>query len=195
MAHAADDPRRQWPEVIGLSAQPTQRHPRGLLSEVAGVVDTSLLTLAPQPRWIVKATRNASQLEKGIGLIAPDGGTASSSTVCSRPSIARLKTRPASFRLSWSLPARSTVMTGGRYEGIFAATRLDTLLPEIGAQIAKSAAKQSYQHRLTYEPRSSQKPAPGKRGRSPFEILGIPNEQLPDGSSLWINDALEPGKK
>jgi len=51
-----------------------------------------------------------------------------------------------------------TAMTGGRYENIFAATRLDTLLPEIGAQIAKSAAKQSYQYRLTYEPRSSKKP-------------------------------------
>jgi hypothetical protein len=41
--------------------------------------------------------------------------------------------------------------TGGRYENIAAATRLATLLPEIGAQIAKSHERQSHQFRLTLQ--------------------------------------------
>jgi hypothetical protein len=50
-------------------------------------------------------------------------------------------------------------MTGGRYENIVTATRLDTLLPEIGKQIADSAATQQYQYRLTYEaPRGARDP-------------------------------------
>ncbi len=42
-------------------------------------------------------------------------------------------------------------MTGGRYENIAAATRIASLLPEIGAQVAKSTARQAKQFRLTFE--------------------------------------------
>jgi hypothetical protein len=41
--------------------------------------------------------------------------------------------------------------TGGRYDNIAASTRLATLLPEIGAQIAKSHARQSHQFRITFQ--------------------------------------------
>ncbi len=44
-----------------------------------------------------------------------------------------------------------TKMSGGRYESIAAPSRLATLLPEIGAQIARSHALQSAQFRLTVE--------------------------------------------
>jgi hypothetical protein len=44
-----------------------------------------------------------------------------------------------------------TKLSGGRYEGINATTRLTTLLPEFGKQIAKSQARQSHQYRVTYE--------------------------------------------
>ena len=47
---------------------------------------------------------------------------------------------------------RLTMMTGGRYEGINAETRLSTLLPEYGKQIAKSHARQSHQYRVTCQP-------------------------------------------
>ena len=43
-----------------------------------------------------------------------------------------------------------TEQTGGRYEGIAAATRLSTLLPEFGERIAKSHLRQSRQYRITY---------------------------------------------
>ena len=41
--------------------------------------------------------------------------------------------------------------TGGRYDNIAAVNRLATLLPEIGAQIATSHARQSQQFRLTFQ--------------------------------------------
>jgi hypothetical protein len=41
--------------------------------------------------------------------------------------------------------------TGGRYENIAASTRVATLLPEIGAQIAQSHARQSRQFRVTFQ--------------------------------------------
>jgi hypothetical protein len=44
-----------------------------------------------------------------------------------------------------------TKLSGGRYEGLSAASRLSTLLPEIGKKIAASAVKQRHQYRITYE--------------------------------------------
>ena len=44
----------------------------------------------------------------------------------------------------------ATKQTSGRYESIAAATRLATLLPEIGTQIAQSHARQSAQYRVTF---------------------------------------------
>jgi hypothetical protein len=41
--------------------------------------------------------------------------------------------------------------TGGRYESIAATTRLRTLLPEIGTQVAQSHERQSAQYRVTFE--------------------------------------------
>jgi len=42
-------------------------------------------------------------------------------------------------------------VTGGRYEAIAASTRLATLLPEIGAQVAESHDRQSHQYRVTFQ--------------------------------------------
>jgi len=44
-----------------------------------------------------------------------------------------------------------TKLSGGRYESFNAVTRLATILPELGAQIAESIARQSHQYRVTYE--------------------------------------------
>src|SRR5215467_3170768 len=53
---------------------------------------------------------------------------------------------------------RLTMMTGGRYESINSETRLSTLLPEYGKQIAKSHQRQSHQYRITCQPTSSGTP-------------------------------------
>jgi hypothetical protein len=42
-----------------------------------------------------------------------------------------------------------TKYVGGRYEAIAVGSRLATLLPEIGAQVAKSQENQSHQFRIT----------------------------------------------
>lgn len=56
----------------------------------------------------------------------------------------------ASGALQVQLGVALTEQTGGRYEGIAAATRLSTLLPEFGERIAKSHLRQSRQYRITY---------------------------------------------
>jgi len=45
------------------------------LSAMPAGVEVSILTLAPQPRWIVRPTSDAEQLQKGVDRIAPDGST------------------------------------------------------------------------------------------------------------------------
>ncbi len=47
---------------------------------------------------------------------------------------------------------RLTQGTGGRYEAINTETRLPTLLPEFGKQIAQSHARMSHQYRITCQP-------------------------------------------
>jgi hypothetical protein len=42
-------------------------------------------------------------------------------------------------------------LTGGRYESIAATTRLQTLLPEIGTQVAQAYERQRTQYRVTFE--------------------------------------------
>jgi hypothetical protein len=42
-------------------------------------------------------------------------------------------------------------LTGGRYESIAATTRLQTLLPEIGTQVAQAHERQHAQYRITFE--------------------------------------------
>jgi hypothetical protein len=52
-----------------------------------------------------------------------------------------------------------TKLSGGRYENITTTTRLATLLPELGKQIAQSQARQSHQYRVTYDRPGNAKPA------------------------------------
>jgi hypothetical protein len=51
-----------------------------------------------------------------------------------------------------------TRLSGGRYENIAAATRLVTLLPEFGKQIAESNLRQTHQYRITYERKDTKAP-------------------------------------
>ena len=49
---------------------------RGLFEELPAGVEMSLLTMAPQPRWIVRPTRDRQKVIESIGLLAPDSGAA-----------------------------------------------------------------------------------------------------------------------
>jgi hypothetical protein len=53
---------------------------------------------------------------------------------------------------------RLTMGTGGRYEAINSETRLSTLLPEFGRQIAQSNQRQSHQYRITCQPSGKDAP-------------------------------------
>jgi hypothetical protein len=183
----------------------------GLIKEMPSDVEMSLLTLAPQPRWVVRPTKDPQQLARGVGLITPDAGSgkffdglleaadraakdngsffpvfvmAVSMFGNSDPPLENqyqrmqkeLIDRAATVHfvlLSVSSESgaqvtgafqtnvgnRVATLTGGRYENISAASRLDTWLPEIGKRIAQSAAKQKYEYRLIYEsPKGAKEP-------------------------------------
>ena len=49
---------------------------RGLFEELPAGVEMSFLTSAPQPRWIVRPTRDRQKVIESIGLLAPDSGAA-----------------------------------------------------------------------------------------------------------------------
>ena len=47
---------------------------RNFFNEIPDEVEMSLLTLAPQPRWVIKPTTELEKLVKGVDLITPDHG-------------------------------------------------------------------------------------------------------------------------
>lgn len=175
---------------------------KGLLEALPDGVETALLTTAPQPRFVRRATTDRAALLEGVDRIAPDTGAprfvealneaaarvqqekgnyfpvvivlgstgAEGSAVRDREirrMLERFSERAATVHVVMlSTGARSPVVlaaaanqieigmavakaTGGRYENIAAASRIETLLPEIGAQVAKSHALQSHQYRIT----------------------------------------------
>lgn len=176
---------------------------KGLVEALPDGIGMSLITTAPQPRNIVKATMDKQTMIQGADRIAPDGGaarfieslseaaaradkdrsnyfpvvvvlgstTAEGSQIVERDILRMLQRfvdRAATVHVvmlstssqsagrvaganQTAVGTRVAEVTGGRYENIAASTRLATLLPEIGAQIAKSHARQSKQFRLTFQ--------------------------------------------
>jgi hypothetical protein len=175
---------------------------RGLLEALPDGVEISLLTTAPQPRFIRRPTTDRRTLLEGVDLISPEDGaarfveglsevaarldkdrgnyfpvviilgstTAEGSSLSERDArrmldrfaqraatvhVVLLTTSARSSRytgaganqISVGLAVAKT--TGGRYESIAAATRIATLLPELGMQVARSHALQSRQYRIT----------------------------------------------
>jgi hypothetical protein len=49
---------------------------KGFFAALPTGVEASLLTLAPQPRWVVRRTNDRVQLMSGVDLISPDSGSA-----------------------------------------------------------------------------------------------------------------------
>ena len=79
-----------------------------------------------------------------------------------------------------------TEFTGGRYENINSASRLVTLLPEIGQQIASSHFRQTHQYRVTYEPPVATADSREPKGvsvsvssRGPVNVIPTANGRLP----------------
>ena len=177
---------------------------RGLFNEIPDGVEMSLLTLAPQPRWVVRPTTDLEQTIRSVDLISPDGaagkfwdGLAEAGTriekakgeyfpvivmVASDVGGREVPLQHEYERLQKQIGERAitvhfvlittgsqslgkttgslqtnvgiamTELSGGRYEGINSHSRIATLLPEIGRQIANSHFRQTHQYRVTYEP-------------------------------------------
>jgi hypothetical protein len=68
----------------------------------------------------------------------------------------------------------ATKQTGGRYESIAATTRLQTLLPELGDQVAQSHERQRAQYRVTFErPEGKSGPQVGGIGLSGARAMNV----------------------
>lgn len=179
---------------------------KALLAALPGGVEASVVTLAPQPRWLIRSTSDAGQLQKGVdrlvteqapsrvieGLIeaasrveqdnrkqvvnfpvivlvsttGAEGSTARDQEV--KRMAERLLTYPARVHvimLNTGATSPNTLigarqvhvgksiadLTGGRYEGIAAATRIPSLLGEFAHMISDAHAFQSRQYMVTVQ--------------------------------------------
>jgi hypothetical protein len=186
---------------IGLGAQNVQQLKNGIKSMLEALpenLEVTLVTTAPQPRFIVRPTTDRAAMLKGLDLLAPDGGagrfveslaeatqriekdktdyfpvivtvgtTAGDVNVRDSDINAlqkRLQTRPTTVHVilysSGTASASGgsnqtqvgmsvTKYTGGKFENINSATRIATLLPEFGKEVATNVERQSHQFRFT----------------------------------------------
>ena len=170
---------------------------RGLLDALPPGVEVTIVTTAPQPRIIARATTDRQAMLKGLGLFAPDSGvgrfleslmdatqrierdkgdyfpvivlagtTAGDRLVLDSDFerlMKRLEQRPTTVHVvllsgqvqstlggpnQTEIGLAVTKYTNGRFENINSATRLATLLPEIGALVARDHEVQSRQFRI-----------------------------------------------
>jgi hypothetical protein len=175
---------------------------RGLIEALPPGIETTVVTTAPQPRFLVRATTDRQMLLAGIDRLAPDsttgrfveslgealqrferdktdffgvivslGTTVGDNRVIDRDVkqiFERAQKRPTTVHVvmvsgasgqstSGGIVQQEVGMsiakaTNGRYENIAAVSRIATLLPEIGAQVAAKAGQaQSRQFRITAE--------------------------------------------
>jgi hypothetical protein len=176
----------------------------GFLNELPQDVEVTIVTTAPQPRFLVRPTPDRKLQIDGLSRLAPDSGagrfveslneatqrterdktdhfsiivsaatTSGDANVMERDVkriFERAQQKPTTVHVvllsSTSGSATGganqtqvgiaiTEFTRGRYENIAAATRLATLLPEIGKQVSEAVELQSNQFRLTLERPSS----------------------------------------
>jgi hypothetical protein len=214
---------------IGLGGQNIQSLKdgvKGLIEALPENLEVTIVTTAPQPRFLVRPTMDKAMMIEGLSRLAPDGGAGrfvesmneatqriekdktdhfpviiSSATSSGDANVLerdvkrifeRIQKRPTTVHVillnsttgSASGGANQTQVglavtqaTRGRYESIAVPTRLATLLPELGKQVATSHEKQSHQFKITVD-----RPA-GKSGelgqlsagttRSGLALLGL----------------------
>jgi hypothetical protein len=174
---------------------------KGLLEALPPGVETTIVTTAPQPRFLVRATTDRQQMLKGVDMLSPDstvgrfveslgealqrnerdktdffgvivtlGTTSGDNRVLDRDinqiferaqkkpttvHVVMVSTSPGAAASGGAVQTEVGMqiakMTNGRYESIAAPSRIATLLPEIGAQIAKGSQGANKQFRITAE--------------------------------------------
>ena len=188
---------------IGLGGQNIQSLKdgiRGLIEALPENLEVTIVTTAPQPRFLVRPTMDKAMMIEGLSRLAPDGGAGrfvesmneatqriekdksdhfpviiSSATSSGDANVLerdvkrifeRIQKRPTTVHVillnsttgsatgganQTQVGLSVTQATRGRYESIAVPTRLATLLPEIGKQVAASHEKQSHQFKITVE--------------------------------------------
>lgn len=199
---------------LGRSIGELRNGVRRLLEGLPPDTDVALVTTAPQPRFLVRATKNRDELLKGVDRIAPDAGTGrfteSLSEAAERANkekdtftiiiaagstagdgqiletdmnraLDRIRGKPMIVHVllyygertssggvaQIEVGERAAQMTGGRYEFVNTLSRYSTLLPELGADVAKQLAGNTRQFRF-----SVQRPD-GKKGDLGNVTVGV----------------------
>ena len=197
---------------------------KGLIESLPDNLEVTIVTTAPQPRFLVRPTTDKAMMIDGLSRLAPDSGagrfvesmneatqriekdktdhfpviimsgtSSGDANVLDRDVkriFERIQKKPTTVHVvllnstgSSSGGANQTQVglavteaTRGRYESIAAPTRLATLLPEIGKQVATSHEKQSHQFRITVERPSGAKGDVGQVGagaRGGLQVRGL----------------------
>lgn len=188
---------------IGLGGQNIQSLKdgiKGLIEALPENLEVTIVTTAPQPRFLVRPTMDKAMMIEGLSRLAPDGGAGrfvesmneatqriekdktdhfpviiSSATSSGDANVLerdvkrifeRIQKRPTTVHVillnsttgsatgganQTQVGLAVTQATRGRYESIAVPTRLATLLPELGKQVAASHEKQSHQFKITVE--------------------------------------------
>ena len=188
---------------IGLGGQNIQSLKdgiKGLIEALPENLEVTIVTTAPQPRFLVRPTTDKAMMIEGLSRLAPDGGAGrfvesmneatqriekdktdhfpviiSSATSSGDANVLerdvkrifeRIEKRPTTVHVillnsttgsatgganQTQVGLAVTQATRGRYESIAVPTRLATLLPELGKQVAASHEKQSHQFKITVE--------------------------------------------
>ncbi len=212
---------------IGLGSQNVQllkNGVAGLLDALPANLEVTLVSTAPQPRILARASTDRAAVQKGLDLLAADSGAGRfieslseatqrierdkgdffpvivtvATTIGDRDSrdydvqriMKRLEARPTTVHVVVLTNSASgsgganqtnvgltvTKFTGGRFENINSATRIATLLPEIGQQAATTIERQSHLFRVTADRPAG---ASGDVGRislgskAPLKVAGL----------------------
>src|SRR5262245_24998339 len=174
---------------------------RALIEALPPGIETTIVTTAPQPRFLVRATTDRQALLSGVDKLAPDssagrfveslgealqrnerdkadffgvivtlGTTSGDNRVLDRDMnqiFERAQKKPTVVHVIMLATSVGTTASGGvvqqevgmrvaqatngRYEAINASSRLATLMPEIGQEIAKGSQGKGRQFRITAE--------------------------------------------
>jgi len=198
---------------------------KGLIEALPDNLEVTIVTTAPQPRFLVRPTTDKAMMIEGLSRLAPDYGAGrfvesmneatqriekdktdqfpiiisfatSSGDANVRDNdvkniFARVQKKPTTVHVvllnsttgsstgganQTQVGLAVTQATRGRYESIAAPTRIATLLPEIGKQVAESVAKQTKQFRVTVERPAGKSGDLGKvsaGARSGVSLLGL----------------------
>ena len=186
---------------VGLGSQNVQllkNGVAGLLEALPADLEVTLVSTAPQPRFLARATTDRAAVQKGLDLLAADSGAGRfveslqeatqrierdktdqfplivsvATTVGDRDTrdsdvnriMKRLEARPITVHVvvltsgaqtsgggtsQTNIGLAVTKFTGGRFDNINSASRIATLLPEIGKAAAQTIERQSHMFRIT----------------------------------------------